>query len=1245
MSGLFGTKSPKATKPTPINGLQVQTSSYGLPVQLRYGRNRGAGQLIDWQGFRAVEHAQKQKTGGKGGGGKSNTSYSYTYNVTPLLALGEGPLQAINRVWKDDAVQTLAQSGFTFLNGSWTQTAWSYMTSKFPTHARAYIGTAYVGGADLDLGDNASLPNYNFDISGLCYIAGKPGAKPGDILTDYLTHAQHGAGFNYLATMAGSDFEKYCLARGIYLSPFEETQRPASDFVNAVAEACNSAVVWSQSKLKLVPYGDETIVGTDGTYTPNLTPQYDITEDDYLSSSKGDNGGYVTIDQKPLEQAYNHIQLEIVDGDNDFVVTVVEAKDQADIDARGLRSKAVIQRHDITNVDIGRDVAQMMLQRELYVINTYTFYLTVRHSLLDLMDLLTINDKVNNIVQQLVRITEIEEQDDGVMIVAEEVLANASHAPKYSTQRGSGYLPDLGVDPGNPEHVQLINAPTLLCDHGGYEMWLAASSSNPNWGGAQVWVSGDNVNYELAGVITGPSRMGVLTSDVAAYGGTQGDVDAVAVVNVTIDRGYIFAGTDATRDEFTTLCYLASNGGEFISYRDASLTGTLSYSISNLCRAGYGTKALSHAAGTMFVRLDDCIFRMPYERNMLNKVLYVKLLSYNVYGGALQALSDVTAQTITLKPNTGNGPVRGGDPIFDLLDAGDAARLKAVEDMGVDGQLSANEKIRQRSVYNSLKNEQSGLDAQADQYFITTEKTNYDNAMSSLKTYLRTTVGVLDASYNWTNISGSTAITRTDWDSNWENLYGTRATLKQAIYAAANKFTYGINLLRNPCGAAGFFGWTDDSGGGGWIGGSQQSMTTRLEGIGPCFACNLTSTNQDQGCSQYVNGTLAGQTCTFSCQMYNGHMTSGSMNVQMRFYNSSGAEIDATNRPAVVANTANAFGYYDVTFTCPSGTTRVGVVLRCTGTGNGLSRWGQLKFEIGSKATPFDASTNTADQLGVSGSGVRIGDARNLRAIIYANYASGWSGLTFSTSTTTTNCSISISAATLRAGSVAVAYNASNINVAGSAGTTKTVYLYYDDDNLDGGSRTPAATTSLITALSDNGRVLLGSVSITYPTSGTTSGGGGSGPCPDEDAWVLMADRYGLKPDWFEQAKNVKVGDWLRDTEGLLVEVTGSERKLAQRSRVIGTSGDTVTCSSIAPLEMASWIEDIEPGTCIRADMSEGRYLITLAERPGLAERVARVEDVGEGWVQHISCGERRFWIGDHPRKLFGHHNLKPLNP
>jgi hypothetical protein len=1377
MSGMFGTKSPKATKPTPINGLQVQTSSYGLPVPLRYGRNRGAGQLIDWQGFRAVEHAQKQKTGGKGGGGGGNTSYSYTYNVTPLLALGEGPLLAINRVWKDDAVQTLAQSGFTFLTGSWTQTAWSYMTSKFPTHARTYIGTAYVGGADLDLGDNASLSNYNFDISGLCYLTNKPGGKPGDILTDYLTHAQHGAGFNYLSPMAGSDFEKYCLARGIYLSPFEETQRPASDFVNDVATACNSAIVWSQSKLKLVPYGDETIVGTDGTYVPNLTPEYDITEDDYLSSSQGSNGGYVTIDQKPLEQAYNHIQLEIVDGDNDFVVTVVEAKDQADIDARGLRSKAVMQRHDITDVDVGRDVAQMMLQRELYVINTYTFSLTVRHSLLDLMDLLTINDKVNGIVQQLVRITEIEEQDDGVLLTTEEVLANASHAPRYSTQRGSGYLPDLGVDPGIPNHVQLINAPALLCDTG-YELWLAAASTNANWGGAQVWVSKDNVNYELAGTLTGPSRMGVLTSSVASYGGTQGSVDGVALVNVTIDRGFIFPGTDDTRDEFTTLCYLADNSGEFIAYRDAALTGTLSYQIGNLCRGGYGTHANSHAAGAMFVRCDDCLFRLPYDRNMANKTLYVKLLSYNIYGGALQSLADVTAKSIVLKPNTGNGPVRGGDQVLlglaaaadnaqttadaataqltdiasdgkltaaekisskqryntltaeqtgidaqatsygvttektnydgaitalknylkttvGVLDAsfvwtgitgttaitrstwdtnwttvytakttllnkiyavaktkadgaqsaadaaaGDAAAaLSQLSDIASDSKLTANEKLVAKQRYDAAKAEQAGIDSQADSYYITSEKTNYDNAMSALKTYLKTTVGVLDASFNWTGTTGTTAITRSTWDTNWENLYGTRATLKNAIYAAANKFTYGVNLLRNPTGSAGFFGW------GGFIGGAQQTMNTVVDGgIGPGFACTLSGTSLDQGCSQTVYGSFASQPVTFSCQIYNGHMLTGSTIVQLRFNNSSGVEIDTSNRPAVTSSYANAVSYYQVTGTCPAGCTQISVIMRSTGTGNGVTRWYQLKLETGSKATPFDASTNIADQLGVPGSGVRIGDSRNLRAVIYANYASGWSGLTFTTSTSSTNCAISASAATLRSGSVAVAYNASSTNVAGSAGQTKTIYLYYEDDNLDGGAETLNATTSLITALSGDARVMLGSVTVTYPSSGSTGGGGG-GYCPDEDAWVLMADPNCRLADWCEQAKNVKIGDWLRDTDGGMVQVTGSERREALRSRVVGRSGYSITCSSIAPLELAPWIEHVDPGTCLAAYMCASHSLRILAEYPAMAEHVDRVEDVGWGWVQHISCSDRRFWVGDDQRMLFGHHNLKPLVP
>lgn len=653
MSGMFSGKTAQANKPTPINALQVQTSVYGTPIMLIYGRNRTAGQMIDYVGFRSVSHSEKQ-AGGKGGG-KKQTTTSFTYNVTFMLALGEGTLNAVNRVWKENELLTVSQANLTFFNGAPTQTAWPYLTGAWPTHALAYANTAYMGGSDYDLGDSPAIPNFNFDVSGFGYVAGKEGAKPSFILSDYLTHAQHGAGFNFLGSTAALD--TYCLARDLYLSPVEDVQRPAANFVKELADLTNCAPVWSQGLLTFVPYGDETITANATTFTPNLTPVYDISTEDY-SNKRGK--GYVQIDRKVLEHAYNHIRLEIVDKDNNYLQTVVEAKDQADIDLRGLRSKAIQKVHAITNVATGRDIAQMILQRELYVRRTFRFALTVRYSLLDLMDLLTISDPIMGLNKQLVRIIAVEEQDDGVEIEAEEVLANAAHAPLYTTQNPQGYLPDFNVSPGSIAAPMLINAPALLAQVG-YEVWALAYGTSVNWGGAQVWISENGVDYKQAGNVTTPGRFGTLQTALPAFSGGVGVVDNTNTLDVLLGRGALFSGTAQSRDEFRTLGYLESNGGEFIAYQTATLTAALRYSLTSMQRGGYATTAGLHAIGTRFARLDENIFRLPYDKFMSGKTVYFKFCSYNVYGAAVEALASVPAYTIVLRPNTGDGPVWGTD--------------------------------------------------------------------------------------------------------------------------------------------------------------------------------------------------------------------------------------------------------------------------------------------------------------------------------------------------------------------------------------------------------------------------------------------------------------------------------------------------------------------------------------------------------------------------------------------------------
>jgi hypothetical protein len=362
----------------------------------------------------------------------------------------------------------------------------------------------------------------------------------------------------------------------------------------------------------------------------------------------------------------------------------------------------------------------------------------------------------------------------------------------------------------------------------------------------------------------------------------------------------------------------------------------------------------------------------------------------------------------------------------------------------------------------------------------------------------------------------------------------------------------------------------------------------------------------------------AGDVISIAAEIYSVNGYSCDANVV--FYNSSGGVISAIS----AASSAAAWVGAKASGAVPSTAAYAQLTLRCAG---------------GSAYACFNAVAVTVNDVRVAGSGAQLGDLRNQIMVGVGNYASGWSGGNITYSATTTSATISVAAASLVIGSQTLAYNASSTTVSGSAGTTVTYYLYYDDPGYAGGSRTLSATTSQLTAMSNDGRVLIGKIAVTYPTSGTGSGGGGSS-CPDVHAWVLRADPDGNRPDWCVRAQDVEEGHYLRLSDGRAGLVTYSERKASPRVRVADEYGRSLTCSPSAPLELSAG----SFGDCILARSSLGAVVRVLYPVPILATRVATVEDAGDGYVQHITCENACFWTGDDPEHLFSHHNLKPLN-
>lgn len=87
---------------------------------------------------------------------------------------------------------------------------------------------------------------------------------------------------------------------------------------------------------------------------------------------------------------------------------------------------------------------------------------------------------------------------------------------------------------------------------------------------------------------------------------------------------------------------------------------------------------------------------------------------------------------------------------------------------------------------------------------------------------------------------------------------------------------------------------------------------------------------------------------------------------------------------------------------------------------------------------------------------------------------------------------ISVTAGDLVIGSQYVSYGASSGTITGNAGDKVTVYLYYDDPYLLGGTKPLGITTNIVESANVNGRVAISSLDITFPAAGGSSSGGGS---------------------------------------------------------------------------------------------------------------------------------------------------------
>lgn len=666
MSGLFfsSPSTPNAQQTVAAAGLQVQTSAYGLPVPLLFGKNQTTPNLIQMVGFAAHQKVEPSGSSGGKGGSPSPTTITYTYTVTPLFGLCEGTITSFDTIRKDKESPT-SLGGWATFDGSQTS-AWAYMTSSFSSQARTYPKIAYIAYQDYDLGTSTGLPNHSVVITGLNpYSTGNSyyDAHPVTIVKQLLTSNQFGIGFTRLDpsvdTAGSTTFWNYCVAMTsgddkprMLFSPLIKEQRPTAEIINEIIMAANGAFVWSEGYLKIKPYGDTDLNGTSPfagiSYTANTTPVYSLTDNDFMSKKNEDP---IKVIRKPRNDTYNQISIEYVDKDKQYNPSIVEVKDDADIEQFGLRKKDTIKMHFITNKDTAQMVAQLILQKNLSIVNKYQFVLGWRYCLLEPMDLVNITDSNLGFNAKTVRITSISENDQGLLTIeAEDFPLGASSPALYTTGSGQGTGTNYGADPGNVNTPYFINPPYFLTPSG-QELWMAVSADSQFWGGCTVYASLDNVDYAPIGTIFNKARYGVSTGSITNNSGNINDTTNTLAVDLDISNGELLSTDAAGLAAYVTLSAIqtsATSGLELISYQTASLTSGYAYNISTMKRGVYGTTIQSHASASQFIRLDDAIFKWLVPSTFIGQLTYFKFVSTNVFGTVTQDITTATAYSTTI---------------------------------------------------------------------------------------------------------------------------------------------------------------------------------------------------------------------------------------------------------------------------------------------------------------------------------------------------------------------------------------------------------------------------------------------------------------------------------------------------------------------------------------------------------------------------------------------------------------------
>ena len=620
-------------KENQISSFSVSIAEYGATVPEILGTTRIPGNVIYYDDFTPHEHRESQRSG-KGGKSKT-TTVSYTYTVAAIIALCEGPVTGIGKIWKDKSIYNYPSEevGLTLFKGTEDQQPWSYVVGKHPEKALSYAGLAYMAGV-IDLGNSGSMPSYNFEVKGKLTDSDSVSAGKGDGIdvnpADYILYILNAVGLGDVEVEGIDNYRKYCREADLLIStPAEDTDsKAAREIINDIADITDSYIFWSNDHLKIVPRSDVAV----GNWTPDKTVQYDLTPDDFILQS---GGMCVSYSRKDSSELYNRVSVEFLNRANGYEKEIVNYEDVDDIKEFGVRQSSTKHAHYLYTTARAVKLAEALCRKNKYERVKYTFKLDWAFCRLEPGDLVTLTDPAIGLDKQPAMIDSVTEDEKGILIFTALSRAKGDYtAAVYNVHENERPYVDYNQEASDTDTPIILQPPAELTEDG-LELWIGAKGKGDNWGGCEVYVSDNNTNYRYAGQITHTARIGKLTSAITA---------AATTINVS-SNGEFISGTTQDAKRANTLCWL---DGECLSYKTATLQSDGTWTLSGCIRGQYHTTAAAHALGSQFVRMDNTLLKIPFLQENVGKKIYLKFVSYNVFGSGSQSLADVQAYEYTL---------------------------------------------------------------------------------------------------------------------------------------------------------------------------------------------------------------------------------------------------------------------------------------------------------------------------------------------------------------------------------------------------------------------------------------------------------------------------------------------------------------------------------------------------------------------------------------------------------------------